>query len=71
VPHVKALFIDVRVDGFFLEEFDGRGELLGATRHDTMDEAIAYAHSEFKLADWEACPEDTDPLQYVRARTDD
>jgi hypothetical protein len=67
---VRALVIDVRVEGFFVERFDERGELVGATQHDTMDEAMAYAYSEYELADWKACPEDANPLQYIRECSD-
>ena len=66
---VKALFIDVRVEGFFLERFDGRGELLATTQHDTMDEAMWQAYSEFVIADWRMCPENVDPVKYIRAQS--
>jgi len=69
-PVVKALFIDVRVEGFFLERFNDRGELVGTTQHDTMDEAMWQAYSEFVIADWRSCPEDVDPVEYIRAQTD-
>ena len=69
-PQVKALFIDVRVEGFFVERFNDRGELLGATQHDTMDEAMAYAYSEYEIADWKACPEGVDPVQCIREHSD-
>jgi len=68
---VKALFIDVRGEGFFLERFDGRGELLATTQHDTMDEAMWQASSEFVIADWRSCPEDVDPVEYIRAQSED
>jgi hypothetical protein len=68
---VKALFIDVRVEGFFLERFDDRGEVLAATQHETMDEAMWQAYSEFMIADWRSCPEDVDPVEYLRAQSDD
>jgi hypothetical protein len=67
---VKVLFIDVRVEGFFLERFNDRGELVGATQHDTMDEAMWQAYSEFVIAEWRSCPEDVDPVEYLRAHTD-
>jgi hypothetical protein len=69
-PAVKVLFIDVRVEGFFLERFDDRGELLATTQHDTMDEAMWQAYSEFVIADWRSCPEDVDPVKYIRAQSD-
>jgi hypothetical protein len=68
LPDVKALFIDVRVEGFFLERFNDRGELVGTTQHETMDEAMGQAYSEYELADWRSCPEDVDPLEYLRGR---
>jgi hypothetical protein len=67
---VRAVFIDVRVEGFFLERFDDRGELVGTTQHDTMDEAMWQAYSEFVIGDWRACPEDVDPVAYIRSRAD-
>jgi hypothetical protein len=66
---VKALFIDVRVDGFFLERFTERGELVGVTQHETMDEAMWQAYSEYVLSDWRSCPDDVDPAQYLRAHS--
>jgi hypothetical protein len=67
---VKALFIDVRVEGFFLERFNDRGELVSTTQHETMDEAMSQAYSEYELADWRSCPEDVDPVDYLRAHRD-
>jgi hypothetical protein len=67
---VKAIFIDVRVEGFFLERFNDRGELVGATQHETMDEAMWQAYSEFVIADWRSCPQDVDPVEYIRAQSD-
>ena len=65
---VKALFIDVRVEGFFLERFNDRGVVVAATQHETMDEAMWQAYSEYVLSDWTSCPEDVDPVQYIRSR---
>jgi hypothetical protein len=70
LPDVKALFIDVRVEGFFLERFNDRGELVGTTQHETMDEAMWQAHSEYEIPDWRSCPEDVDPVEYIRAHSD-
>jgi hypothetical protein len=70
-PAVKALFIDVRVEGFFLERFDDQGELVATTQHETMDEAMWRAYAEFVIADWRSCPEDVDPVRYIRAHSDD
>jgi hypothetical protein len=69
LPDVKALFIDVRVEGFFLERFNDR-ELVGTTQHETMDEAMWQASSEYELADWRSCPEDVDPVAYIRVHSD-
>ena len=69
LPEVKAVFIDVRVDGFFLERFNDRGELVDTTQHETMDEAMWQASSEYDLADWRSCPDDVDPLEYMRAQS--
>ena len=70
LPDVKAVFIDVRVEGFFLERFNDRGELVGTTQHETMDEAMWQAASEYEIADWRSCPEDVDPVAYIRAHSD-
>jgi hypothetical protein len=67
---VKVLFVDERVEGFFLERFNDRGELVGATQHDTMDEAMSQAYSEFAVADWRSCPEDVNPVEYIRTLSD-
>jgi hypothetical protein len=70
LPDVKVLFIDVRVEGFFLERFNDHGELVGTTQHDTMDEAMSQAYSEYEIPDWRSCPEDVDPVEYIRAHSD-
>jgi hypothetical protein len=67
---VKALFIDVRVDGFFLERFNDRGELVSTTQHETMDEAMSQAYSEYEIPEWRSCPEDVDPVEYIRAHAE-
>ena len=67
VPTVKVLLIAQRVDGFFLERLTDRGELVGATQHDTMDEAMWLAYSEYVLSDWSPCPDDTDPLEHIKS----
>ena len=41
VPQAKALLIHERVEGFFLERLTDRGESVGTTQHDTMDEAMS------------------------------
>jgi hypothetical protein len=70
LPDVKVLFIDERVEGFFLERFNDRGELVGTTQHETMDEAMWQASSEYEIADWRSCPQDIDPVAYTRAHSD-
>lgn len=69
LPQARVLFIDARVDGFFLERFTDRGELVGETRHDTADEAEWQAYSEYVLSDWRSCPDDVDPLEYIRGQS--
>ena len=64
---VKVLLIDERVDGFFLERLTDRGETAGTTQHDTMDEAMWQAYSEYVLSDWTSCPDGVDPLEFIRA----
>jgi hypothetical protein len=68
LPQVKVLLIDARVDGFFLERLTDRGEPVGTTQHDTMDEAMWQAYSEYVLSDWTSCPDGVDPLEYIRAQ---
>jgi hypothetical protein len=70
LPDVKALFIDARVDGFFLERFNDRGELVDTTQHDTMDEAMWQAYSEYEIPEWRSCPGDVDPVEYIRAQSE-
>jgi hypothetical protein len=71
LPQVKVLLIAERVDGFYLERLTERGELVGTTRHDTMDEAMEQVYSEYDaISDWRLCPDDADPLEYLRAQSD-
>ena len=70
VPEAKVLLIHERVEGFFLERLTDRGEPVGTTQHDTMDEATWQAYSEYVLSDWTSCPDDTDPLEYIRSESD-
>jgi hypothetical protein len=67
---VKVLLIAERVDGFYLQRFSDSGERLGETRHDTMDEAMSYAYSEYdEVSDWRFCPDDADPLDYFHRQS--
>jgi hypothetical protein len=61
-----VLLIAQRVDGFFLERVTESGELLGTTQHETLDEAMYEAYADYTLSDWRFCPEDADPLEYLR-----
>jgi hypothetical protein len=71
LAEVKVLLIDEKVEGFFLERLTARGERVGTTQHDTMDEAMDQAYSEYDaISDWRFCPADTDPLEYLRAQSD-
>ena len=71
LPQVKVLLIVERVDGFYLERLADHGEPVGTTRHDTMDEAMEQVYSEYDaISDWRLCPDDADPLEYLRAQSD-
>jgi hypothetical protein len=71
LPQVKVLLITERVDGFVLQRLTDRGEHVGDTQHDTLDEAMSYAYSEYDaISEWRSCPDDVDPLAYIRAQTD-
>ena len=65
-PQAKVVLIAQRVDGFFLERLGPGGERLGRTQHETLDEAMYQAHAEYTLSEWRFCPDDADPLEYVR-----
>jgi hypothetical protein len=68
---VKVLLIRQRPDGFFLERFNERGEFVGDTRHDEMDDAMREAYSAYgPISDWRLCPDGVDPLKYIRARSE-
>lgn len=68
LSQVKVLLIVIEVDGFHLERFTDGGELVSKTQHETMDEAMSQAYSEYDtISDWRFCPDGVDPLQYIRA----
>jgi len=70
LPQVKVLLITERVDGFVLQRLTDRGEHVGDTQHDTLDEAMSYAYCEYHaISDWRFCPDDVDPLEYMRAQS--
>jgi hypothetical protein len=67
-PPEKLLLLTDKVDGFFVQRFTDRGESVGVTQHDTMDEAMQYVYSEYDaISDWRLCPDGVDPLEYLRA----
>jgi hypothetical protein len=67
---VNVLLIAQEVDGFHLERFTDHGERVGATVHETLDDAMHQAYSEYDaISDWRLCPDDADPLQYIRGRS--
>jgi hypothetical protein len=67
---VTVLLIAERVAGFFLERFTDRGELVSETQHDTLDEAMSQAYSEYPaISDWRFCPDDANPLTYIQTRS--
>jgi hypothetical protein len=69
-PDVKFLRITTRVEGFFLQRFDERGEGLGELQFDTMDEAMWFAYSEYgAISDWRDCPDDANTESPARRRT--
>lgn len=58
-------------DRTFLERFSELGEYVGKTRHDEMDDAMREAYSEYSpISDWRFCPDDADPLEYIRGRSE-
>lgn len=58
-PGVKFLRIVERVDGFFLQRFDERGESLGDLQFETMDDAMGHVYSQYReITDWRPCPDD-------------
>jgi hypothetical protein len=60
-PGVKFLRIGERVEGFFLQRLDERGESLGDLQFETMDEAMHHVYSKYhEISDWRFCPDDTD-----------
>jgi hypothetical protein len=71
LPRVKVLLIAQRVDGFFLERLTDRGELVAETQHETLDEAMWQAYSDYDaISDWRLCPDDVDPLEYIQSQSD-
>jgi hypothetical protein len=69
-PQVKVLLIAQKVDGFYLERFTDHGERVGDTLHETLDDAMYQAYSEYDtISDWRLCPDDADPLQYIRGQS--
>jgi hypothetical protein len=70
-PDVKVLLIREGPEGFFLERLTEDGGSAGDTQHDTLDEAMRHAYSEYdSISNWRFCPDDVDPLEYIRAPSD-
>ena len=69
-PSVKMLLITEKPDGFLLRRFTEDGNTADDTLHETLDDAMRQAYSEYEsLSDWRFCPDDVDPLDYL-ARSD-
>jgi hypothetical protein len=70
-PQVKILLILEKVEGFFLQRLTDRGQHVGNTQHDTLDEAMSYAYSEYgAISGWRFCPDDVDPLVHIQGQVD-
>ena len=69
LPKVKVLLITERVGGFLLERFTDRGELVGESQYETLDDAMRQAYSEYTISNWRFCPDDVDPLQYIQGQS--
>ena len=66
---VTFLLISQKPDGFFLERLNERGEFVGSTRHDEIDDAMREAYSAYgPISEWRLCPDGADPLEYLRGR---
>jgi hypothetical protein len=70
MPDVKLLLIRERVEGFFLSRLTDAGESAGVTQHETLDEAMSEAYSEYDITDWKLCPDGVDPLEYIHRRSE-
>ena len=69
-PQVTVLLIAQEVDGFCLERFTAHSERVGDTLHETLDDAMHQAYSEYAaISEWKLCPDGADPLQYIRGRS--
>jgi hypothetical protein len=68
-PGVKVLLIRERAEGFVLSRLTDGGESAGDTQYDTLDEAMSQAYGEYDLSGWKFCPDDVDPLEYIRGRS--
>jgi hypothetical protein len=64
-----VLLIRERVEGFFLEQLDEDGAVVGTTQHETLDEAMWYADSKYReISEWSTCPDGVDPVAQLRTR---
>lgn len=67
---MKVLLIRESIEGFFLPRLTDRGERAGQTQHDTLDEAMSQAYSEYDIIGWKFCPDGVDPLEHIRGRSE-
>jgi hypothetical protein len=70
IAGVKVVLISEKPDGFSLERFSEGGAFAGATQHETMDDAMRQAYSEYDISAWRSCPDGVDPLEYIRGRSE-
>jgi hypothetical protein len=55
-PEVRLLRITERVEGFFLEQFDQRGEAVDEAQFETLDDAMRHVYSAYEeISDWRFC----------------
>ena len=68
---VKALLITEKPEGFFLERLGEDGMLEHRTQHETLDDAMYEAYAQYgRISEWRFCPDDVDPLDYLRTRSE-
>jgi hypothetical protein len=68
---LSVLVIRERTEGFFLERLAANGGSLGETQYEALDEAMGDAHRQYDpLSNWRFCPDNADPLAYLRRTRD-
>lgn len=65
---MKVLLIRERLEGFFLSRLSDGGEPVGDTQHDTLDEAMSEAYSQYDITPWKLCPDRIEPVDPEGAR---